>query len=124
MEQVWKTLEQLQQKDLPRLSQSWMQDYAVYLLTHLLLATKGTFTELSKQILDDRSLANLCQNLVKGTDFAATVDTARPIDSSFWRAGALMEIAKAQPTAENFTAALDTARQIDDSYQVAVQCRI
>jgi tetratricopeptide (TPR) repeat protein len=28
-----------------------------------------------------------------------------------------MEIAKAQPTAENFAAALDTARQIDDSHQ-------
>jgi hypothetical protein len=32
-----------------------------------------------------------------------------------YRANALIEIAKAQPTAENFASAIETARQIDDS---------
>src|SRR5919199_1824773 len=114
-EQAREILERLQRKDLPRLSNSWMQDCAVYLLTPLLAATNGTFTELSKRILDNESLANLCQNLVKGNDFTNALDTARQIDDSFYRAKALTEIATAQATGENFAAALDTARQIDDS---------
>ena len=117
MEQARETLERLQQKDLPRLSTSWMSDCAVYLLTHLLTATKGTFKALSRLILDDNSLANLCQNLVEGSDFTAALDTAKQIEDSSKRASALFEIAKAQPTAENFTAAIRTAQQIEDSYE-------
>jgi hypothetical protein len=115
MEQAREILERLQQKDLPRLSTSWMKDCAVYLLTHLLAATEGTFAELSKRILDDESLAKLCQNLVEGRDFTAALKTARQIDDSYHRAEALIEIAKAQAQAENFTAAIETARQIDRS---------
>ncbi|MEQ8754790.1 MAG: ATP-binding protein [Coleofasciculus sp. G1-WW12-02] len=115
MEQARETLERLQQKDLPRLSTSWMSDCAVYLLTHLLTATKGTFKALSRLILDDNSLANLCQNLVEGSDFTAAIDTAQQIEDSYERAEALFEIAKAQAQAENFTAAIDTAQQIKPS---------
>src|SRR4028119_1902074 len=119
IEQAREILKRLQRKDLPRLSNSWMQDWAVYLLIALLPVANGTFTELSKRILDDVTLVNLCQNLVEGSDFTTALDTARQIDNSSSRARALTEIAKAQPTATNFAAALDTARQIDDSYNRA-----
>ncbi|HEY9676080.1 MAG TPA: hypothetical protein V6D11_31850, partial [Waterburya sp.] len=115
IKQSGETLERLQQKELLRLG-NWQGDYAVCLLTYIWAVTKGMFTELSKGIfLDDQSLANLCQNLVKGNDFAAALDTARLIDDSSLRAQALLEIAKAQAQAEHFAAALDTARLIDDS---------
>ena len=115
IKQSGETLERLQQKDLPRLSESGMKDCAVYWLTHLLATTKGTFTGLSKRILDNQNLADLCKNLAKGGNFAAALTTAQQIDYSYYRARALKEIAKAQAQAENFAAALTTAQQIDDS---------
>jgi hypothetical protein len=120
MEQACKTLERLQQRDLPRLSTYWMDDCAVYLLTPLLTATKGTFKALSRLILDDNSLADLCLNLVEGSDFTTALNIAKQIEHSYYRAWALMEIATAQAQAENFTAAIDTAQQIDDSYYRAL----
>jgi tetratricopeptide (TPR) repeat protein len=119
MEQAREILERLQQKELPRLSEDWMKDCAVYLLTYLLTATKGTFTALSRRILDDESLENLCQNLVEASDFTAAIDIAQQIKDSDKRAWALVEIAKAQPTAGNVTAAIHTAQQIEDSYSQA-----
>jgi hypothetical protein len=118
MEEARETLERLQQKDLPRL-QNWQADSVVCLLTYILAVTKGTFTELSKRILEDSSLAILCKNLAEGGNFAAALTTAQQIDNSYSRAKAFIEIAKAQPTAENFAAALTTAQQIDSSHQRA-----
>jgi hypothetical protein len=115
MEQAWEILERLQHKDVPRLSELWMKYCAVYLLTPLLTATKARFTELSKRILNDASLAKLCQNFVEGRDFTTALNIARQIEDSYYRAEALIKIAKAQPTAENFVAALD-ACQINHSY--------
>jgi hypothetical protein len=120
MEQACKTLERLQQRDLPRLSTYWMDDCAVYLLTPLLTATKGTFKALSRLILDDNSLADLCLNLVEGSDFTTALNIAKQIEHSYYRAWALMEIATAQAQAENFTAAIDTAHDIEHSYYKAL----
>ncbi|MEQ9670502.1 AAA family ATPase [Coleofasciculus sp. G2-EDA-02] len=119
MEQARQTLERLQQKNLPRLSTSWIEDCAVYLLTPLLTATKGTFTELSRRILDDESLAKLCQNLVEVSDFTTALNIVKQIRDSYKKALAFIEIAKAQPTAENFTAAIATAQDIYSSYNKA-----
>ncbi|MEQ8972992.1 MAG: AAA family ATPase [Coleofasciculus sp. C1-SOL-03] len=115
-EQAREILERLQQKNLPRLSESWMKDFAVYWLTYLLTATKGSFTGLSKRILGDDSLANLCQNLVEASNFSAAIHTAQQIKDSYRRAKALVEIAKAQAQAGNFTAAIHTAQQIEYFY--------
>ncbi|MEQ9369673.1 MAG: AAA family ATPase, partial [Coleofasciculus chthonoplastes F3-SA18-01] len=119
MEQAREILERLQQKNLPRLSKDWMKDCAVYLLMYILTATKGTFTALSTRILEDESLANLCQNLVEASDFTTAIDTAQQIEDSEKRAEALLQIAKAQAQAENFTAAIDTAQLIEDSFNRA-----
>jgi hypothetical protein len=114
IKQSGETLERLQKKELLRLG-NWQDDYAVRLLTYIWAATEGTFTELSKRILDEYDLAILCQNLAKGGNFAAALTTAQQIDDSYNRAKALIEIAKAQPTAENFATALTTAQQINHS---------
>ncbi|MEQ8385742.1 MAG: AAA family ATPase [Coleofasciculus sp. A1-SPW-01] len=119
MEQARETLERLQQKNLPRFSKVWMEDCAVYLLTPLLTATKGTFIALSRLILDDQRLRNLCQNLVEGSDFTTALNIVKQMQDSRYKAEALIEIAKAQPTAENFRAAIDTAKDIDHSYDKA-----
>ena len=115
MEQARETLERLQQKNLPSLSKDWMEDCAVYLLTPLLTATKGTFIALSTRILYDHSLPNLCQNLVEGSDFTTALNIVKQMQDSWHKARALIEIATAQPTAENFRAAIDTAKDIQDS---------
>ena len=112
MEQAREILERLQRKDLPRLSNSWIEDLAVYLLMPLLPVANGTFTDLSKRILDDEMLGNLCQNLVEGSDFTTALDTARQIDDSSSRAQALSQIAKAQVEAKLSEQALLTAAKI------------
>jgi len=91
MEQAWEVLERLQQKDLPHLSEPWMDDCAAYLLMRLLVATKWRLTNLSKLILDDLVLAELCQNLAEEGEFAAAFDTAQQIDNSYNRAKVLAE---------------------------------
>ncbi|MEQ9669204.1 AAA family ATPase [Coleofasciculus sp. G2-EDA-02] len=117
MEQAREILERLQQqKNLPRLLNHWMEMCAVYLLKLLLTATKGMFIGLSRLILGNNSLANLCQSLVEANDFTAAIHTAQQIEDSNNRARALVEIAKAQVQTENFTAAIHTAQQIDHSY--------
>ncbi|NEQ67619.1 MAG: AAA family ATPase [Symploca sp. SIO2D2] len=147
MEQAWEILERLQQKDLPRLSEYWMNDCAAYLLRRLLVATKWTLTKLSRLILDDHGLVELYRNLAEEGEFAAAFDTAQQIDYSEYRAfvltemrnlqtnktpmvsyqylglrrslreGVLTKTAKAQAQAGNFTAALNTVQQIGDSYE-------
>jgi len=120
MEQARETLERLQQQDLPRLSEDWMKNCAVYLLTPLLTATRGTFIALSRLILEDESLAKLCQNLVEGSDFTTALNIAKHIQASYYKAEALIKIAKAQAQAENFRAAIDTAKDIEDSFYKAL----
>ncbi|NES18514.1 MAG: ATP-binding protein [Symploca sp. SIO3E6] len=147
MEQAWEVLERLQQKDLPRLSESWMNDWAAYLLMRLLVATKWTLTKLSRLILNDYCLVELCRKLAEEGEFAAAFDTAQQIGDSEYRAEVLTKIrdlqtnktpmeayqyvgfrrslredvltetAKVQAQAGNFTAALNTVQQIGDSYE-------
>ncbi|NER51297.1 MAG: AAA family ATPase, partial [Symploca sp. SIO1A3] len=147
MEQAWEILERLQQKDLPRLLEPWMKDCAIYLLVRLSVATKWTLINLSRFILSDHSLAELCRKLAEEGEFAAAFDTAKQIDNSYEqskvlaetrylqtnqtptilyqyrvfrssrREDVLTETAKAQAQAGNFIAALNTVQQIGDSYE-------
>ncbi|NEQ70461.1 MAG: hypothetical protein F6K21_34210, partial [Symploca sp. SIO2D2] len=96
MEQALEILERLQKKDLRCLSESWMNDCAAYLLMELLVATKWTLTKLSKLILDDHGLVELCRNLAKKGKFAAAFDIAQQIDDSEYRAEVLTKIGDLQ----------------------------
>jgi len=91
MEQAWEILERLQQKDLPRLLEPWMKDCAIYLLVRLSVATKWTLINLSRFILSDHSLAELCRKLAEEGEFAAAFDTAKQIDNSYEQSKVLAE---------------------------------
>ncbi len=131
IEEAKKALERLQSKNLPRLSKGevfspddWKAGLAVELLAQNILAVKEwNFLSVARQLLDDKSLKELSESLVKRRDLASATFVAQQIDNSRSRAEALKEIALAQVNAGSIDAARSTlekalgvARQIDDSY--------
>ncbi|WP_143171067.1 SMEK domain-containing protein [[Phormidium ambiguum] IAM M-71] len=106
-EEASKTLEQLQHKKLPRLS-DWQGDYAAYFLIYAYEINEKAFLALQKQILDWRSHLALCRNLTERGYFTIALTVTQSIDIERERIQATGEIAVALAKAGNFTEALNT----------------
>jgi tetratricopeptide (TPR) repeat protein len=110
-EEARETLEQLQHKNLPRLS-DWQGDYAAYLLTYVFEISEDVFLALHKQILDWRSHLDLCKNLTERGYFTIALSAAQSIDVEWARIQALGEVAVALARAGDFTTALNTIDEL------------
>lgn len=104
-EEASKTLEQLQHKKLPRLS-NWQGDYAAYFLTYAYEINEKAFLALQKQILDWRSHLALCRNLTERRYFTIALTVAQSIDIEGVQAIGKIAVALAQ--VGNFSEALNT----------------
>jgi hypothetical protein len=115
-QEAQETLDQLQHKKLPRLS-NWQGDYAAYLLTYAFEVSEKAFLALYKQILDYRSHLALCKNLIERGYFTVALSAALSIDIEWARIQALGEVTVALARAGDFTRALNTIDQLKEQKQ-------
>ena len=112
LEEAQATLEQLQNKELPRLSEWWEGDYGAYILAQVFEINPEAFTNLHNLLLDDRHRYRLCHHLVTDVHFSHALKVAQMINSDSERALALEKVAVAQAQAGNLAEAHETAQKI------------
>lgn len=117
------TLERLQKKSLPHLS-NWQSKYACYILAHLPEVSLEAFTTVKDQILDDAGNRDLCVYLTNRGQFDLALKTAQAIERVESRALALGAIAGALAQAGEFDLALQTAQAIEDEEEQAEALRV
>lgn len=100
LEEAQETLERLQHKQLPRLSNhpatDWQSDYAAYFLAHVFEVSEDTCAALEQQLLDDCYRRSLCRILSDRGYFTAAIETALSISWDLMPVLELEYIAKAQ----------------------------
>lgn len=100
LEEARGTLERLQHKQLPRLSNhpatDWQSDYAAYFLAHVFEVSEDTSAALGQQLLDDCYRRSLCRILSDRGYFTAAIETALSISWDLMPMLELEYIAKAQ----------------------------
>jgi len=104
------TLDRLLEKNLPWLSFQWSR-LAIILLVQTFDINEKGFTTLHKQLLDDKGIRTLCQQLAAHSHFAAALEAARNLRNDDKQA-ALQAIAEAQIEAGEFEPAVQTAESI------------
>jgi tetratricopeptide (TPR) repeat protein len=113
LEEAQTTLEHLQKKELPSLS-DWQEDYATYLLAHAFEIDENAFIALHHKLLSNEYRA-LCQNLIDRGHFAVARETAHDnIYDLGTRVWVLKNIAIAQAQANEISEALKTAQEIEN----------
>jgi len=113
LEEAETTLEHLQKKELPSLS-DWHENYAAFLLAHAFEIDENAFIALHHKLLSNEYRA-LCQNLIDRGHFAAARETAHDnIYDLGTRVWVLKNIAIAQAQANEISEALKTAQEIEN----------